>query len=49
MRAHKDFLASDRSALKIQSAFRGHIGRQKFTLTHRIKKMKDDDEYGDLD
>mmetsp|Transcript_20671 Transcript_20671/g.29677 ORF Transcript_20671/g.29677 Transcript_20671/m.29677 type:complete len:1492 (+) Transcript_20671:118-4593(+) len=35
----RDFLEQDISAAKIQSAFRGMLGRRKFMLTHRLTQM----------
>lgn len=38
-RQRKAYLLEDKSAVKIQSAFRGHLGRTKFKLIRRIKDI----------
>lgn len=47
LKGHKQYLQQDRSALRIQAAFRGRLGRQKFQLTHSLKSLQDNDEYGE--
>ena len=44
---HKQYLQKDRLALKIQSLFRGHIGRQKFHLVKRLKSIRDEEINGE--
>lgn len=36
-----EFLGKDKSAVKLQSLFRGHIGRQKFALNKRLQELSD--------
>jgi len=43
----RQYLQHDKSALKMQAAFRGHIGRQKYAVTRKLQNMLDEDEYGD--
>lgn len=40
--SRREFYAQDTSVTKLQSLFRGHVGRQKFTLTKRLKEMTED-------
>lgn len=47
VRGQKQYLQQDRSALKLQAAFRGHIGRQKFSLTKSLQNMDSNEEFGD--
>jgi len=42
MEDRREFYAQDTSVVKLQSLFRGHVGRQKFTLSKRLKEMTDD-------
>jgi hypothetical protein len=37
------FLVKDKAVTKVQSLFRGHIGRQKFSLTKRLREIVDDE------
>tara|TARA_A100001015_G_C15017864_1_gene726404 strand:+ start:913 stop:2751 length:1839 start_codon:yes stop_codon:yes gene_type:complete len=38
----REFLDKDKAVLKFQAAFRGHIGRQKMSLTRRLKELAAD-------
>lgn len=38
----KQHLEKDKAALKFQAAFRGHIGRQRFKLSQRLKEIDDE-------
>lgn len=45
--SRRKYLYQDKAAIKIQAAFRGHLGKQKFMLTNRLKALRENEEFGD--